>query len=106
MLERKRKNKHYDIVPGDEPTDDVEDVELGTVRNQETGTVPVDTNGPSAAVQAEAGAKQTNVSEELDNWDENAEDWEEDAPTTSSGEGQKTPSSSMDDGADTKKRTD
>ncbi|KAK5159215.1 hypothetical protein LTS14_002357 [Recurvomyces mirabilis] len=78
MLERKRKNKHYDIVPGDEPADDEEDVErdveLGNVSGQESGTVSVEANG-----QAEAGAtsKATNVTEELDNWDENEEDWDD-----------------------------
>ena len=80
MLERKRKNKHYDIVPGDEPADDEEaaerDVELGNVSGQETGIVPVEANG-----QAEAGAvsKATDVTEELDNWDENEEDWDDGA---------------------------
>lgn len=102
MLERKRKNKHYDIVPGDEPAEDDDqerDVELGHVRDQQTGTVPADANG-----QADAGAaKNTNVTEELDNWDENEEDWD-DGPATSSGDGQKTPST--EDGADMKKRVD
>ena len=107
MLERRRKNKHYDIVPGDEPADDEErDVELGegvggaSLAQQESGTVPVDANG-----QAEAGANKTTVTEELDNWDENAdEDWEEE--TSGSGDGQKTPASSADGGAaDTKKRS-
>ena len=103
MLERKRKNKHYDIVPGEEPADDEErDVELGTVRDQEIGTVPIGANG--SPVQADAGAKKTDVTEELDNWDENEEDWD-DEPRTSSGDGQKTPASSADDGADPKKRT-
>lgn len=113
MLERRRKNKHYDIVPGD---DDVEggeadgerDLELGEgvgasaaagLGDQETGTV-----------QAGAGAEQhTNVTEELNTWDENAEDWEEEEPpsTGGSGEGQKTPTSSTDDGTmDTRKRAD
>ena len=106
MLERKRKSKHYDIVPGDEPGDDEDperDVELGTVRDQETGTVPADANGSPG--QAEGGAKKTDVTEELDNWDENAEDWDEE-PTASSADGQKTPTSSVEDGADTKKRVD
>jgi hypothetical protein len=98
MLERKRKNKHYDIVPGDEPGDDGEvDLELGegvggSVRDQETGVVSADANG-----QAEAGAAQskaTNVTEELDNWDENEEDWEADGGDAKV------------DGEDTKKRTD
>ena len=90
MLERRRKNKHYDIVPGDDDgeLDDgnggERDVELGRVGEQETGVLSGD------ALQAGAGA--TNVSEELDNWDENAEDWEEEEPSTASGEGAKTPS--------------
>ncbi|KAK4926620.1 hypothetical protein LTR49_006554 [Elasticomyces elasticus] len=85
MLERKRKNKHYDIVPGEEPGDDLEDggardVELGEVglAEQETGTVLVD--AIRSHVQAEAGSasKDTpDVSEALDNWDENAEDWDD-----------------------------
>lgn len=77
MLERKRKNKHYDIVPGEdegELGDDAErDVELGEgVGQQETGVV-------SATEQAGAGAaqQQTHVTEELDNWDENEEDWDD-----------------------------
>ena len=77
MLERRRKNKHYEAVPGDDQ-DELEgaerDVELGTVRNQETGVVGADANG-----QATAGAGKTDVTEELDNWDENAEDWDEPA---------------------------
>ncbi|TKA64864.1 hypothetical protein B0A55_10012 [Friedmanniomyces simplex] len=87
MLERRRKNKHYDIVPGEEPGEDEDvggdgqrDVELGVVGSgeQETGSVsvPVEANG-----QAEAGAAQSkatpDVSEALDNWDENAEDWDD-----------------------------
>lgn len=73
MLERKRKNKHYDIIPGDELQQGGEerDVELGDVgvEVQETGVV---------REQASAGATATvDVTRELDEWDENAEDWEE-----------------------------
>ena len=106
MLERRRKNKHYDIVPGDEPADPV-DVELGEGNfsaphgEQETGTIPAESNGNA---QAAAGAAKPTVSEELDNWDENAEDWEEDE--TTSGEGGKTPGSSTEGGEDMKKRSD
>ncbi|KAK3718747.1 hypothetical protein LTR37_004966 [Vermiconidia calcicola] len=99
MLERRRKNKHYDIVPGEEPVDDGDeerDVELGTVRDQETGVVPVAANG--SPVQAEGGAKKTDVSEELDNWDENAEDWDEEPAA----DGTK----SAPDEVDSKKRVD
>ena len=98
MLERRRKNKHYDIVPGDEADleeghEEDRDVELGTVRDQETGV--------KSGESAQAGAGATNVTEELDNWDENAEDWDEE-PSTASGDGVKTPST--DD--EPKKRTD
>ena len=99
MLERRRKSKHYDIVPGEEPADDDDeerDVELGTVRDQETGVVPVAANG--SPVQAGAGAKKTDVSEELDNWDENAEDWDEEPAA----DGTK----SAPDEVDSKKRVD
>jgi hypothetical protein len=76
MLERKRKNKHYDIVPGEELGEEdhtaERDVELGVVGHQETGVVHADS-------QAGAGAGKVDVTEELDNWDENAEDWEEEA---------------------------
>lgn len=77
MLERRRINKHYDIVPGEEPdeADEDRDVELGTIRDQETGSVPVAANG-SAEQDAGTGATKTDVTEELDNWDENAEDWD------------------------------
>ncbi|TKA28006.1 hypothetical protein B0A50_04072 [Salinomyces thailandicus] len=113
MLERKRQNKHYDIVPGDEGgLEDDEgrerDVELGegvgaghSLREQETGTVSADAHN-----QAGAGAEQavgTNITEELDNWDENAEDWDDEEV---SGEGKKTPTSSNEDTPETKKRTD
>ena len=106
MLERRRKNKHYDIVPGDEPAEGEDrplDVELGEGNfssEQETGTIPAESNGQATAG---AAAKPT-VSEELDNWDENAEDWEEDE--TTSGEGGKTPGSSTEGGEDMKKRSD
>lgn len=72
MLERRRKNKHYDVVPGEGGEVDVELGEGVGVGSQETGVVPAEANG-----QASGGAK-TNVTEELDNWDENADDdWEE-----------------------------
>ncbi|SMR60446.1 unnamed protein product [Zymoseptoria tritici ST99CH_1E4] len=81
MLERKRKNKHYDIVPGEELGGEdhaaERDVELGVVGDQETGVVHGDS-------QAGAGAGKT-VTEELDNWDENAEDWDEDGVEPGSG---------------------
>ncbi|KAK1066364.1 hypothetical protein LTR74_007251 [Friedmanniomyces endolithicus] len=112
MLERRRKNKHYDIVPGEEPGDDEEggdgggrDVELGVVGSgeQETGSIPVPVD---ASGQAEAGAVQSkvtpDVSEELDNWDENAEDWDDgdgDIGDVSSGVAEG-------DGGDVKKRVD
>ena len=99
MLERKRKNKHYDIVPGEEAAEDEErDVELGVVGEQETGSVPVDANGSTA--QADAGATKTDVTEELDNWDENAEDWD-DEPAAADGKA----AGAVEEG-DAKKRVD
>ena len=99
MLERRRKNKVYDIVPGDEPDEDV-DVELGLVREQETGVVPTDANG---GLQTEPGAK-IDVTEELDNWDENAEDWDEGPSGSKADEPLKSPVQGGED--DAKKRTD
>jgi hypothetical protein len=87
MLERKRRGKHYDFVPGENA-----DLELGEgVAGQETGVT-----------------REHTVEEEVDNWDENAEDWEVDEPTgtETEGEGQKTPPSSVGDIVDVKKRND
>nr|POE64844.1 uncharacterized protein c11e3.10 [Quercus suber] len=100
MLERKRKNKHYDIVPGDEGDlgDDPErDVELGRVgvAGQETGVIH-DAHARPEAV--------TDVTEELDNWDENEEDW--DAETPRGEDQQKTPGTAAAEGSETKKRAD
>lgn len=82
MLERRRKNKHYDIVPGEEDGDlgDGErDVELGEGQGlgaQESGTISAErSNGYPTTSDGVVG--KTNVTEELDNWDENEEDWEE-----------------------------
>lgn len=103
MLERRRKNKHYDIVPGDEPADGEDnDVELGNVRNQETGNVSANVDRQAdggAQTQAQA---QTNVTEELDHWDENEEDWD-DGGTPKPEDRPRTP---LEDGADTKKRSE
>lgn len=94
MLERKRMNKHYDVVPGDELGDDPErDVELGEgIGAQETGTIP------ASDAQAGAESQKKTVTEELDGWDENAEDWDE-GDANGSVEPSETPE-------DTKKRTD
>lgn len=100
MLERKRKNRHYDIVPGDDvPEGDEEDVELGLVRDEDAGgVVPVEAGGDSIA--GAVAVPKASITEELDNWDENAEDWEEDDEDTAAdvkeGDGQE----------ETKKRTD
>jgi hypothetical protein len=84
MLERRRRNKHYDVVPGDEGLEDEmdgdageRDLELGegvggSHSTQETGRIEAE------GQQAGEGAKRSTVTEELDNWDENVEDeWEE-----------------------------
>ncbi|KAM0716019.1 hypothetical protein Q7P37_008533 [Cladosporium fusiforme] len=90
MLERRRRNKHYDLVPGEELGDDGErDLELGegvgaAVGQQETGRIDAED------AQAGEGAKRTTVTEELDNWDENAEDeWEETETDGAAAEGSK-----------------
>jgi len=93
MLERRRRNKHYNAVPGDdeeglggEGGDGERDLELGEgvgVGAQETGRIE------GGDVQAGEGAKRT-VTEELDNWDENVEDeWEEADADASAGKGGK-----------------
>lgn len=96
MLERKRKNKHYDIIPGDELGDGGEerDVELGNVgvEAQETGVVREQGSA--------GGAAPVDVTRELDEWDENAEDWEEEGA-----EGAKV-IAGVSEEDDTKKRTD
>jgi len=76
MLERKRKNKTYDLVPGEDDAD--VDLELGEgvvsggAEGQETGVVEAD----AGAGAADTGKR--SVTEELDQWDENADDeWEE-----------------------------
>lgn len=68
MLERKRKRRNYDAVPGE--IDD--DVELG--EGQESGVV----DGPS---------RPTTLEEEIDNWDENADDDWDDPPQDETGAG-------------------
>lgn len=61
MLERRRQNKAYNAVPGE----DVEDVELGEGDGHETGVVQAQTQTQT-------------LEEEVDNWDENAVDnWDD-----------------------------
>ena len=75
MLERRRKSKHYEIVPAEEG-----DVELGEgagITGQETGVISTEASGEVIDT-----GKKTNVTEELDHWHGNAEDWEEDAAHT------------------------
>lgn len=96
MLERRRLNKLYHIVPGDEEGDLGQDLELG---EQGSGVTPVPT-----------------LEEQLDNWDENVEDnWDDEEPTaaeSSEGDGRKSPSdghvaeAGNADAVDVKKRTD
>lgn len=106
MLERKRKNKHYDIVPGEdlEAGEGEGDVELGEgmgAQGQQSGVV-----GSRDGGDASAGAgRGPTVTEELDNWDENASDWDEEPD--GKGDGQRTPGSSAEEGEDGgKKRAD
>lgn len=105
MLERKRKNKHYDIMPGEdlEAGEGERDVELGEgvgAQGQESGVV-----GANDREDASAGAgRGTTVTEELDNWDENASDWDDEPDVR--GDGQKTPGSSAEEEDGGKKRAD
>jgi len=89
MLERKRKSKTYSFTPGEDELD----VELGE----------------GAGAQEEGVVRGPTLEQEVDNWDENAEDWDADDPTATEtpGEGSKTPTSSVEEGAvDTKTRSD
>ncbi|KAG5924380.1 hypothetical protein E4U61_000655 [Claviceps capensis] len=85
MLERKRNQKAYNAVPGE----DEEDVELRAC--QETGITVADVHS----------SQPRSLEEEVDNWDENATDkWDNEEGTASAG-----PDGSADIG-DSKKRTD
>ncbi|KAG6062398.1 hypothetical protein E4U13_000534 [Claviceps humidiphila] len=85
MLERKRNQKAYNVVPGE----DDEDVELRA--GQETGITVADVHS----------SQPRSLEEEVDNWDENATDeWDNEEGTASAG-----PDGSADIG-DSKKRTD
>ncbi|KAG5945180.1 hypothetical protein E4U59_006276 [Claviceps monticola] len=85
MLERKRNQKAYNAVPGE----DEEDVEL--MACQETGITVADVHS----------SQPRSLEEEVDNWDENATDeWDNEEGTASAG-----PDGSADIG-DSKKRTD
>lgn len=98
MLERRRKNKNYDIVPGEEGDVDLELGEgVGGAEGQETGRVEAD-----AGAGAEMGGKRT-VTEELDNWDENADDEWEEADWNEAAEAGKSAAGGEEDG---KKRAD
>ncbi|KAF2859608.1 hypothetical protein K470DRAFT_300238 [Piedraia hortae CBS 480.64] len=85
MIERKRKNRHYDIVSGEEP-----DMELGE------GGYDQHEQEASRSMELADTPKETDVdvTNELDNWDENAEDWDDDT------------TSAPDSGVQGKKRTD
>ncbi|KAG5991928.1 hypothetical protein E4U52_003201 [Claviceps spartinae] len=85
MLERKRNQKAYNVVPGE----DEEDVELRA--GQETGITVADVHS----------SQPRSLEEEVDNWDENATDeWDNEEGTASAG-----PDGSADIG-DSKKRAD
>lgn len=114
MLERRRKSKHYEVVPGDDDngadgeTGRERDVELGeglrhSSNEQEAGSVRADMNGQTGAELSQG--KVTNVTEELDNWDENEEDWE-DGPAGENGRSEDPINSDEDVTESGKKRTD
>ncbi len=96
MLERKRKAKQYQVVPGDEE----HDLELGEgVGAQESGIVD-----PATAPATRS------LEEEVDNWDETAEDPWEDDPAAGTGTdtegGPKTPSASASSAGDGEPQTE
>ncbi|KAK2015444.1 VanZ like family protein [Colletotrichum eremochloae] len=70
MLERKRRTKMYQAVPGEDDAD----VELG--EGHETGVVE-SSGARDGAVGVEGGGR--SLEQEVDNWDENqVDDWDED----------------------------
>ncbi len=85
MLERRRQQKNYTVVPGE----DGEDLELG--EGHESGVVD--------------SAPQQTLEEEVDNWDENApDDWEDEDAIGGAANGAE--ATEVLDGDEGKKRTD
>ncbi|KAF4775152.1 VanZ like family protein [Colletotrichum scovillei] len=101
MLERKRRTKTYQAVPGE----DEEDVELG--EGHETGVVEASgarDGGAGVGVGASSGGR--SLEEEVDNWDENqVDDWEEEDGDGDIG-GVKSKDMDTGDIGDSKKRAD
>ncbi|KAH8880382.1 hypothetical protein GQ53DRAFT_755204 [Thozetella sp. PMI_491] len=103
MLERKRQQKQYNAVPGED--DEEEDLELGegVGGGHEEGVAD---SGSGAGT----GDRNMTLEEEVDNWDENAVDaWDEDdlgdiGTTTATGKGTDTKASAGD--GNLKKRDD
>jgi VanZ family protein len=72
MLERKRQNKHYTTVAGEDPEN--EDLELGERSGSGVGD-----GHEEGVVETAAGGRVKTLEEEVDTWDENALDaWDED----------------------------
>ncbi|KAK1541506.1 VanZ like family protein [Colletotrichum paranaense] len=101
MLERKRRTKTYQAVPGE----DEEDVELG--EGHETGVVEASgARDGGAGVGAGASSGGRSLEEEVDNWDENqVDDWEEEDGDGDIG-GVKSKDMDTGDIGDSKKRAD
>ncbi|KAH8193598.1 hypothetical protein TruAng_012235 [Truncatella angustata] len=69
MLERRRKGRRYDAVPGE----DEDDLELG-----EGSVIPEDAEREEGVMSAAGNERATTLEDEVDNWDENAVDaWDE-----------------------------
>jgi hypothetical protein len=118
MLERKRANKAYSLVPGDEHDDVVELGEGSGLGAQQSGTashggldgiVHEDTAPIARSLDPSPTRGAGGLEAEVDNWDEHADDdaWDEEGDI---GDGGKTPSASSAGEAEqiapVKKRTD
>ncbi|KAI9829577.1 MAG: hypothetical protein M1819_006082 [Sarea resinae] len=86
MLERKRRSKHYQVVPGEDGGEGGEgtaDLELG---ERAGGLEPQESGITDAAAITGVGRSTPSLEEEVDNWDENAEDnWDDEEPAAEGG---------------------
>ncbi|KAK6078432.1 VanZ like family protein [Seiridium cupressi] len=104
MLERRRRGRRYDAVPGE----DEEDLELGEA---EPGAGVIAEDGHEEGIMSAAGNERTTTLEqEVDNWDENAVDaWDEEDGDGDIGAASTKPKAAEQNGrdlVDAKKRVD
>ncbi|KAI0178036.1 hypothetical protein BJ166DRAFT_586123 [Pestalotiopsis sp. NC0098] len=101
MLERRRRGRRYDAVPGE----DEDDLELGQ------GSTALGEEQEEGIMNSTANERAPTLEEEVDNWDENAVDnWDEDDGDGDISAASTNPKTTEVDGdgdiGDTKKRTD